>query len=60
MGKCPGGCRRLLVLGGIRNGDWVLVMATFLFFLSAILGAVLAVLVYYFVIEQIIEGGFDE
>ena len=57
MGKCPGGCRRLLVLGGIRNGDRVVVMETFLFFLAAILGAVLALLVYYLVIEQIIGGG---
>ena len=61
MGECPGGCRRPPVLGGIRNGDWVVVMATFfLFFLAVLLGAALAVIVFFLVIEQIIEGGFDE
>ena len=35
-------------------------MATFLFFLAVLLGVALAGIVYCVVIEQIIEGGFDE
>ena len=50
----------MFVPGGIGNGDWVVVMASFLFFLAVFLGAALAVIVYFLVIEQIIEGGFDE
>ena len=35
-------------------------MEHLLFFLSAILGAALALLVYYLVIEAFIDGGFDD
>lgn len=35
-------------------------MENLLFFLAVLLGAALAVIVYFLVIEQIIEGGFDE
>jgi hypothetical protein len=35
-------------------------MANTLFFLSVILGAALALLVYYLVIEAFIDGGLDE
>ena len=35
-------------------------MAHVLFFLAVLLGAALAVIFYFVVIEQIIEGGFDE
>ena len=60
MGECFGNRCRMFVPGGIGNGDWVVVMATFLFFLAVLLGVALAVIVYFLVIEQIIEGGFDE